>query len=72
MCLSVRILYNFIQVKIEPLQISSVSETSKDSKQPKGKGKAKDKQPESAPVEPAPAVQEAEAPSSRTLEGACV
>ncbi|XP_026796511.1 MICOS complex subunit MIC60 isoform X3 [Pangasianodon hypophthalmus] len=56
--------------KVEPLQISSVSETSKDSKQPKAKGKAKEKQPESAPVEatPAPAVEETSAQSSQTLE----
>ncbi|KAB5571051.1 hypothetical protein PHYPO_G00220480 [Pangasianodon hypophthalmus] len=58
--------------KVEPLQISSVSETSKDSKQPKAKGKAKEKQPESAPVEatPAPAVEETSAQSSQTLEEA--
>uniref|UniRef100_A0A8B9KTI9 MICOS complex subunit MIC60 n=1 Tax=Astyanax mexicanus TaxID=7994 RepID=A0A8B9KTI9_ASTMX len=46
-------------VKAEPLQISSVSEASKDSKQPKPKSKAKEKQPEPAPVDPKPAVEEA-------------
>ncbi|XP_058253941.1 MICOS complex subunit MIC60 isoform X3 [Hemibagrus wyckioides] len=57
--------------KFEPLQISSVSETSKDSKQPKVKGRAKEKQPESAPVEPIPAqpVEETPAKSLQTLEG---
>ncbi|XP_058253940.1 MICOS complex subunit MIC60 isoform X2 [Hemibagrus wyckioides] len=58
--------------KFEPLQISSVSETSKDSKQPKVKGRAKEKQPESAPVEPIPAqpVEETPAKSLQTLEEA--
>ncbi|KAF7707145.1 MICOS complex subunit MIC60 isoform X1 [Silurus meridionalis] len=46
--------------KIEPLQISSVSEASKDSKQPK----AKEKQLETAP---APAVEETPAQSLQTL-----
>ncbi|KAI5624782.1 MICOS complex subunit MIC60 [Silurus asotus] len=46
--------------KVEPLQISSVSEASKDSKQPK----AKEKQLESAP---APAVEETPAQSLQTL-----
>ncbi|KAM9471067.1 MICOS complex subunit MIC60 isoform 1-T1 [Clarias gariepinus] len=51
--------------KVEPLQISSVSEASKDSKQPKAKGKAQEKQPESAPV-----VHETPAQASQTLEEA--
>ncbi|XP_017567993.1 MICOS complex subunit MIC60 isoform X3 [Pygocentrus nattereri] len=55
-------------VKVEPLQISSVSEASKDSKQPKAKGKAKDKQPEAAPVEPKPAIDETPAQSPQTIE----
>ncbi|XP_036425214.1 MICOS complex subunit MIC60 isoform X3 [Colossoma macropomum] len=55
-------------VKVEPLQISSVSEASKDSKQPKAKGKTKDKQPEPAPVEPKPAVDETPAQSQQTIE----
>lgn len=49
-------------VKIEPLQISSVAETSKDSKLPKVKGKAK------VEPSPAPTVEEASAKSSQTLE----
>ncbi|TST60382.1 MICOS complex subunit Mic60 [Bagarius yarrelli] len=53
-------------LKIEPLQISSVAETSKDSKLPKVKGKAKEKQP--ADPSPAPTVEEAPAKSSQTLE----
>ncbi|XP_060783419.1 MICOS complex subunit MIC60 isoform X1 [Neoarius graeffei] len=58
--------------KVEPLQISSVSEASKDSKQPKAKGKVKEKQPEPAPVEPTPAPSGEESPahSSQTLEEA--
>ncbi|KAK3535575.1 hypothetical protein QTP70_016845 [Hemibagrus guttatus] len=57
--------------KFEPLQISSVSETSKDSKQPKVKGEAKGKQPKSAPVEPIPVqtVEETPAKSLQTFEG---
>ncbi|XP_027010401.1 MICOS complex subunit MIC60 isoform X3 [Tachysurus fulvidraco] len=56
--------------KFEPLQISSVSEATKDSKQPKVKGKAKEKQPDSAPVEPitAQTVEETPAKSLQTLE----
>uniref|UniRef100_A0A8C2EQZ1 MICOS complex subunit MIC60 n=1 Tax=Cyprinus carpio TaxID=7962 RepID=A0A8C2EQZ1_CYPCA len=49
--------------KIEPLQISSLSEASKESKQPKAKAKKSDP----APVEAPPAVEEAPAP--QTLEG---
>lgn len=58
---------------MEPLQISSVSEATKESKPPKAKGKAKEKQPDSAPVDPAsaPAVGETAAQSSQTLEGEC-
>ncbi|KAI4873780.1 hypothetical protein NFI96_010634 [Prochilodus magdalenae] len=59
-------------VKVEPLQISSVSETSKDSKQPKAKGKTKDKQTESAPVEPKPSIEETPTQSSQTIEEASV
>ncbi|XP_048032308.1 MICOS complex subunit MIC60 isoform X1 [Megalobrama amblycephala] len=44
-------------VKIEPLQISSLSETTKESKQPKAKAKKSDP----APVEAPPAVEEAPA-----------
>uniref|UniRef100_A0A8B9KUE1 MICOS complex subunit MIC60 n=1 Tax=Astyanax mexicanus TaxID=7994 RepID=A0A8B9KUE1_ASTMX len=55
-------------VKAEPLQISSVSEASKDSKQPKPKSKAKEKQPEPAPVDPKPAVEEAPALPPQTIE----
>ncbi|XP_053486425.1 MICOS complex subunit MIC60 isoform X2 [Ictalurus furcatus] len=51
--------------KVEPLQISSVSEASKDSKQPKAKGKAKEKPLESGPAEPGP---ESPTQSSQTLE----
>ncbi|KAL7886099.1 hypothetical protein AOLI_G00063940 [Acnodon oligacanthus] len=57
-------------VKVEPLQISSVSEASKDSKQPKAKGKTKDKQPEAAPVEPKPAIDETPAQLPQTIEEA--
>ncbi|KAG9272141.1 MICOS complex subunit MIC60 isoform X1 [Astyanax mexicanus] len=57
-------------VKAEPLQISSVSEASKDSKQPKAKSKAKEKQPEPAPVDPKPAVEEAPALPPQTIEEA--
>uniref|UniRef100_A0A8C1BN64 MICOS complex subunit MIC60 n=1 Tax=Cyprinus carpio carpio TaxID=630221 RepID=A0A8C1BN64_CYPCA len=49
--------------KIEPLQISSLSEASKESKQPKAKAKKSDP----APMEAPPAVEEAPAP--QTLEG---
>ncbi|XP_072520426.1 MICOS complex subunit MIC60 isoform X2 [Salminus brasiliensis] len=54
--------------KVEPLQISSVSEASKDSKQPKAKGKTKEKQLEPAPVEAKPAVEETQALSPQTIE----
>uniref|UniRef100_A0A8C1BNK5 MICOS complex subunit MIC60 n=1 Tax=Cyprinus carpio carpio TaxID=630221 RepID=A0A8C1BNK5_CYPCA len=50
--------------KIEPLQISSLSEASKESKQPKAKAKKSDP----APMEAPPAVEEAPAP--QTLEEA--
>ncbi|XP_016305219.1 MICOS complex subunit MIC60-like isoform X1 [Sinocyclocheilus anshuiensis] len=52
--------------KIEPLQISSLSEASKESKQPKAKAKKSDP----APVEAPPAVEEAPAPTPQTLEEA--
>ncbi|KAI2644331.1 MICOS complex subunit MIC60 [Labeo rohita] len=52
--------------KIEPLQISSLSEASKESKQPKAKAKKTDP----APVEAPPAVEEAPAPTPQTLEEA--
>lgn len=50
-----------------------MSEATKDSKQPKVKGKAKEKQPDSAPVEPitAQTVEETPAKSLQTLEGEC-
>ncbi|XP_060740467.1 MICOS complex subunit MIC60 isoform X4 [Tachysurus vachellii] len=54
--------------KFEPLQISSVSEATKDSKQPKVKGKAKEKQPDSAPVEPITAQTVEETKSLQTLQ----
>uniref|UniRef100_A0A8C1XBP8 MICOS complex subunit MIC60 n=1 Tax=Cyprinus carpio TaxID=7962 RepID=A0A8C1XBP8_CYPCA len=50
--------------KIEPLQISSLSEASKESKQPKAKAKKSDPAPAEAP----PAVEEAPAPTPQTLE----
>ncbi|KAK2838956.1 hypothetical protein Q7C36_013770 [Tachysurus vachellii] len=56
--------------KFEPLQISSVSEATKDSKQPKVKGKAKEKQPDSAPVEPITAQTVEETKSLQTLQEA--
>ncbi|XP_042593716.1 MICOS complex subunit MIC60-like isoform X1 [Cyprinus carpio] len=52
--------------KIEPLQISSLSEASKESKQPKAKAKKSDPAPAEAP----PAVEEAPAPTPQTLEEA--
>ncbi|XP_066504789.1 MICOS complex subunit MIC60 isoform X2 [Hoplias malabaricus] len=55
-------------IKVEPLQISSVSEASKDSKQPKSKGKSKEKQSEPAPVEPKPVAEETPAQSQQTIE----
>ncbi|XP_066504788.1 MICOS complex subunit MIC60 isoform X1 [Hoplias malabaricus] len=57
-------------IKVEPLQISSVSEASKDSKQPKSKGKSKEKQSEPAPVEPKPVAEETPAQSQQTIEEA--
>lgn len=60
---------------MEPLQISSVSEATKDSKQPKKEKKAKEAAP---PPEEAPAVEEAPAdaaaappppPPAQTIEG---
>ncbi|XP_063045867.1 MICOS complex subunit MIC60 isoform X3 [Engraulis encrasicolus] len=62
--------------KVEPLQISSVSEATKDSKQPKKEKKAKEAAP---PPEEAPAVEEAPAdaaappppPPAQTIEGEC-
>ncbi|XP_062856931.1 MICOS complex subunit MIC60 isoform X2 [Trichomycterus rosablanca] len=51
-------------LKLEPLQISSVSEASKDSKQAKPKSKAKEKK-----LEAAPAVEETPAQPQQTLEG---
>uniref|UniRef100_A0A8C1XBL1 MICOS complex subunit MIC60 n=1 Tax=Cyprinus carpio TaxID=7962 RepID=A0A8C1XBL1_CYPCA len=53
-------------VRIEPLQISSLSEASKESKQPKAKAKKSDPAPAEAP----PAVEEAPAPTPQTLEEA--
>ncbi|XP_051514999.1 MICOS complex subunit MIC60 isoform X2 [Myxocyprinus asiaticus] len=50
--------------KIEPLQISSLPEATKESKQPR----AKVKKPDPAPVEAPPAVEEAPAPTTQTLE----
>ncbi|XP_016314609.1 MICOS complex subunit MIC60-like isoform X1 [Sinocyclocheilus anshuiensis] len=54
--------------KIEPLQIFSLSEASKESKQPKDKAKKSDP----APVEAPAAVEEAPAPTAQTLEEASV
>ncbi|XP_048032309.1 MICOS complex subunit MIC60 isoform X2 [Megalobrama amblycephala] len=51
-------------VKIEPLQISSLSETTKESKQPKAKAKKSDP----APVEAPPAVEEAPAQTLQAEE----
>uniref|UniRef100_A0A673KXH8 MICOS complex subunit MIC60 n=1 Tax=Sinocyclocheilus rhinocerous TaxID=307959 RepID=A0A673KXH8_9TELE len=51
---------------IEPLQISSLSEASKESKQPKAKAKKSDP----APVEAPAAVEEAPAPTPQTLKEA--
>ncbi|XP_052010626.1 MICOS complex subunit MIC60 isoform X1 [Xyrauchen texanus] len=50
--------------KIEPLQISSLPEVTKESKQPR----AKVKKPDPAPVGALPAIQEAPAPATQTLE----
>ncbi|XP_030621579.1 MICOS complex subunit MIC60 isoform X3 [Chanos chanos] len=53
--------------KVEPLQISTLSEASKESKQPKVKEKVKAKEKE-APVEPAPVAEETPAPPPQSLE----
>ncbi|XP_030621578.1 MICOS complex subunit MIC60 isoform X2 [Chanos chanos] len=55
--------------KVEPLQISTLSEASKESKQPKVKEKVKAKEKE-APVEPAPVAEETPAPPPQSLEEA--
>ncbi|XP_035387928.1 MICOS complex subunit MIC60 isoform X1 [Electrophorus electricus] len=53
---------------IETLQISSLTEAIKDSKQAKTEGKAKEKQVESAPVETTPAVEETPIQPLQTVE----